>query len=640
MKVESLTDWAVQAPSVPDQTSLIRRVDELEALYQLTDELYRAQSPADVYEAALNAINSALQCSRASILLFDTAGVMRFVAWRGLSSDYRRAVDGHSPWKPGDRDPQPIFVENIDDADEPEDLKTKVNREGISALGFIPIVARGLVIGKFMTYHDQPHAFSDHEVELAVTIARQLGFSLERMRAEEAREAAEEALRESEERFRLMTEQAPVMIWMSDAEGQCLQINRMLRSFWAIDEAALSEFNWLTMIHPEDAPEICDRMSKALTARTSVSLQGRYRNAQGEYRILQTDARPRFSADGVFMGMIGVNVDITERVYAEKALRHSEEQFRLAVEAAPSGMVLTDAEGRIVLVNAHAEALFGYSRGELVGQPIELLVPERFRPDHPKFREVYSKQPEARPMGGGRDLFALRKDGVEVPVEIGLSPIQAELGTMVLAAIVDISQRKRGEAQRELLIAELNHRVKNTLGVVQAIAHQSFKGMDSAAPARTSFEGRLVALGATHTLLSQSNWDVASLQELTKNALEASTVDSRRISVEGPEVQLQPKQALAIAMAVHELCTNALKYGALSNEEGRITVQWSKSSRPQSQLQFVWRETGGPPVVPPKRRGFGSQLIEQALTHELDAEVTLDFRAEGLVCTITAAFSE
>ena len=614
--------------------ALAAQVDELSALYRLTDKLYRASSLDDVYDAALEAIMSTLGCSRASILLFDEAGVMSFVAWRGLSEGYRKAVHGHTPWKPGESDPQPIFVADIEDTGEPEWIKKTIKREGIRGLAFIPLVSHGGVVGKFMTYYEAPHEFAEHEVNLAVTIARQVGFSLERARAEAARRAAEDELRESEERFRLMSEHAPVMIWLSGVHGECLHLNQMLRRFWDVPDDAIGRFDWQDMMHPDDAPEIGRVMGEALASHTSVTIKARYLDSQRRWRIVQTDARPRFSAKGEFLGMIGVNVDITEREEAERQLRESEERFRLAVEAAPSGMVMSDADGRIVMVNAHAETLFGYSRGELVGERIELLVPERFKHGHPSYRATYAGQPQARPMGAGRDLFARRKDGTEVPVEIGLSPIETSDGTMTLAAVVDISGRKRAEAQRELLLAELNHRVKNTLAVVQGIAHQTFKNTDP--DARQGFEGRLVALAVAHNLLTDANWENASLEQLAADTLHTSGPSGERVSLSGPQILLPPREALAVAMALHELCTNAVKYGALSNDTGRISLEWRETEDAEARLELVWREHGGPPVSPPTRRGFGSLLLDRTLAYDLNGKVTMEFKPDGLVCSITA----
>lgn len=253
-----------------------------------------------------------------------------------------------------------------------------IRTEGIRALGFIPLTARGAAIGKFMTYYEAPHVFSLHEIDLAVTIARQVGFSIERSMAEDARRVVEQELRESEERFRLMAEHAPVMIWMSRSDGSCLHLNSMLRNFWNVPEGTLSEFDWRDTMHPDDADAIVAQMAGALAERRPVSLKGRYRDAKGGWRVLQTDARPRFAANGDFFGMIGVNVDITER--------------------------------------------------------------------------------------------------------------------------------ERADAQRKLLLDELNHRVKNTLAVVQAIAHQTFKGGEPER-ARRAFEGRIAAMAAAHNLLTQENWE-------------------------------------------------------------------------------------------------------------------------------------
>ena len=616
--------------------SLVERMDELAALYRLTDQLYRAERPSQVYDAALDAILDALGCDRASVLLFDQAGVMQFVAWRGLSDSYRQAVAGHTPWQPGERSAQPIFIEDIAATDEPDWLKAVLRTENVRALGFIPLVATGGVIGKFMTYHQAPHRFTAREIELAVTIGRQLGFSLERARAEQARQTAEDELRQSEERFRLMLEHAPIMIWISDATGKCEHLNRMLRTFWGLDEAAIVDFDWQSTMHPDDAPEIARRIADAMARRVAVTVSGRFRKADGTDRMLLTDAQPRFSARGDFRGMIGVNVDVTEREQADRALRESEERFRLAVEAAPNGMVMTDSDGNIVLVNALAEALFGYGRDELIGHPIERLVPERQRQRHPALRAAYAREPSARPMNVGRELCALRKDGSEFPVEVRLSPIETPEGIMTLAAIVDISERKHADAQREVLLAELNHRVKNTLAVVQAIAHQTFKE-DSALPqAREAFVARLLALSRAHNRLTQSSWQNASLAELATDTVLASVADRERVTIAGPLILLPPNAALSVSMALHELTTNAVKYGALSGDVGQVAISWSVTAGPEARFVLVWRETGGPLVAPPTRHGFGSRLIQRLLATDLAGEVTLSFAPEGVVCTIDA----
>jgi two-component sensor histidine kinase len=173
---------------------LAKRADEQAALYRFTDRLFRAASVHDIYEAAIDAIVGALGCKRASILIFDDAGVMKFVAWRGLSDRYRQAVEGHSPWTRETKDPQPILIADVETADLDSSLKATVKAEGIAALAFIPLIAKGKLVGKFMTYYPAPHVFTEGERDIAITIARQLGFSQERLRAEDERQRAEELL--------------------------------------------------------------------------------------------------------------------------------------------------------------------------------------------------------------------------------------------------------------------------------------------------------------------------------------------------------------------------------------------------------------------------------------------------------------
>lgn len=166
-----------------------RRMREVAALYTFTDRLAYADRLEDVYDAALDAIISGLACDRASILAFDQNGVMRFVAWRGLSDSYRQAVDGHSPWSLNTLHPLPIALENILRSDESEELKRTVAGEGIRGLAFIPLIANGRLIGKFMTYYDRPHDFEEEEIKLACTIATQVALGIERKRAQESRKA-------------------------------------------------------------------------------------------------------------------------------------------------------------------------------------------------------------------------------------------------------------------------------------------------------------------------------------------------------------------------------------------------------------------------------------------------------------------
>jgi len=178
-----------------EEKAIADRVRQQRALFHLADQLHRAKSPDDIYGAGLDAILGALHCQRASILLFDDNAVMRFVCWRGLSDDYRKATEGHSPWKFSEENPSVICMENIETGELSETLRAKIRSEGIRALAFIPLISGGQLIGKFMPYFNEPHTFTDEEIAFCLTIARQLAFAI-------ARSRSDEALRESEERFR------------------------------------------------------------------------------------------------------------------------------------------------------------------------------------------------------------------------------------------------------------------------------------------------------------------------------------------------------------------------------------------------------------------------------------------------------
>jgi two-component sensor histidine kinase len=187
-----------------------------------------------------------------------------------------------------------------------------------------------------------------------------------------------------------------------------------------------------------------------------------------------------------------------------------------------------------------------------------------------------------------------------------------------------------------LLIDELNHRVRNTLAVVQSIAQQTLKGEPAIETSRRAFEGRLLALAKAHGLLTRTSWESANLAEVVQDAIQTNIAARDRITVRGRDMMLGPKPALAIAMALHELFTNAIKYGSLSNETGWVEITWSPAE--EAQFELTWSEHGGPPVSPPVRRGYGSAMMEQALARDLQGEVLVEYRREGLHCAILAPY--
>ena len=207
---------------------------------------------------------------------------------------------------------------------------------------------------------------------------------------------------------------------------------------------------------------------------------------------------------------------------------------------------------------------------------------------------------------------------------------------------IDVTERKRGEEQRRLLAEELTHRVKNSMATMQSIAHQTLRNAATLDGARETLDARLASLAAAHDVLTRESWVGATLGEIVEGALQPfRNGAARRFTIAGPQVWLSPRASLAFVMALHELATNAVKYGALSNDVGRIVLDWGlDEDRPSARLWLRWEEHGGPPVAKPARSGFGSRMIERALAMELGDTASVEYRPGGVVFTVEAPAPE
>ena len=208
------------------------------------------------------------------------------------------------------------------------------------------------------------------------------------------------------------------------------------------------------------------------------------------------------------------------------------------------------------------------------------------------------------------------------------------LGDGIGVVFRDITDRKRAEEQRDLLMNELDHRVRNILATVQSIVAQTLRNSEVDPAVLRVIEGRLITLGNVNATLTRKNWDSAEIHEVVAAALRPhETPDRARFAVDGPELRLGPKSAVALSMAVHELATNAVKYGALSSPTGLVDVRWSTAD---GRFRLQWRESGGPPVAVPRRTGFGTRMIERALALQVSGQAKIDYDPAGIVYTIDA----
>ena len=256
------------------EKSLADAARQHKALYEFVERRHEAQRSSDIYAAALDAILSALLCDRASILLLDGQGVMRFVAWRGLSGRYRRAVEGHSPWESGVKDPKPICINDINNADIPQRLRSAISAEGIGAAAFLPLITERKLIGKFMVYYNRRHVFTEEELSLSLTISGQLALGLERKRAEEA-------LRISEERLRAVIDQAVVGIARCDLKGRVVFINDAFCKMLGYNRSELIGKSVVELTHPDDVDHNM-RLFRNLVAKSkSFQIEKRYLRKDG-----------------------------------------------------------------------------------------------------------------------------------------------------------------------------------------------------------------------------------------------------------------------------------------------------------------------------------------------------------------------
>jgi PAS domain S-box-containing protein len=289
---------------------------------------------------------------------------------------------------------------------------------------------------------------------------------------------------------------------------------------------------------------------------------------------------------------------------------------------------MRDISGIITTWNSGAERIFGYAAEEIIGKPITLLVPADRQDEEINILERVRRGERVATY----DTVRQRKHGSLVEISVTISAVKDATGKIIGASKIarDISDRKRSEEALRLLAQEVDHRSKNLLALVQATVH--FSQADTPDAIKATIEGRIQALSRVHELLAQSRWAGANLRSLVTEELSPYCPQgTARAEVDGPDVILKPNLAQLVAMALHELTTNAVKYGALSVSTGRVRVKWLRVA--DGKLVLRWTEMNGPPVKPPTRQGFGTRVLDRAI-HQLKGKMRFDWQAEGLTCDI------
>jgi PAS domain S-box-containing protein len=334
---------------------------------------------------------------------------------------------------------------------------------------------------------------------------------------------------------------------------------------------------------------------------------------------------PMRSDDGDIAGFVKVTRDITDLSVSARALLESRQRMEAIVSSAMDAIITVDEEQNIVLFNPAAERMFGCRAEEATGQSIERFIPERFRPGHDqhikRFRQTGGTN---RRMGALGAVSGLRTSGEEFPIEASISQVTVGGRRLFTVILRDITERKLGDEARTLLAREVDHRAKNAMAVAQAVI--SLTRADTVADFANTVKGRIAALARAHSLLSQSQWRGAPLEQVIRDEL-TSYAKEGQLHMAGPPATITAEAVQPLSLLFHELATNALKHGALSRAEGSISVSWQGS---KERLVITWTERGGPAVQQPERTGFGTKLIAQVAGRQLRADVAHEWRPEGL----------
>jgi PAS domain S-box-containing protein len=434
-------------------------------------------------------------------------------------------------------------------------------------------------------------------------------------------------------KFRAVFNQSGIFAGIMDLHGYLREVNDLAVAWCGYtEEQVLDRLFWETPWW-RDSEEVKARIRFA----TEEAAAGRvfreelpYWVADGTERIVDFAMNPIRDGAGKVAFLHPTGIDITERKRVEVQLRDSQEQLgwlASIVESSDDAIVSKDLDGVITSWNRGAERIFGYMADEAVGQPITMLIPlDR----HDEERTILTRIRRGERIDHF-ETIRQRKHGSLITVSLTVSPVRDAAGKVVGASKIarDITEQKRNQEKISALAREAEHRSKNMLANVQAVVNLS--QANSPEELKKVIEGRIKALANVHSLFVQTRWIGAELSTIASQELAAYSSRENRVRIDGPQMLLEPAAAQAVAIALHELATNAAKYGSLSAAGGKVDLNWPHEA--DGQLKLRWTETGGPLVQAPTRKGFGSRIIEQMIT-QLKGTTHFDWRPEGLVCEI------
>lgn len=443
-------------------------------------------------------------------------------------------------------------------------------------------------------------------------------------------QAIEHSLMSSEQRFRALADNMAQLAWMADANGDVFWFNERWIEYTGTTLADMGEKGWRKVHHPEFVNHVMKRVNKAFKSREMWEDVLPLRGADGSYRWFLSRAVPMADETGRVILWCATHTDITEQRVLGQRLR----QLARVIELSHEAILVWDLEEGIILWNKGCEELYGYRRSEALGASMNDLLGAA--PGETLAKLVQQLLRDGEWSG---EVKHRSKSGAEVWVDSRQELIRAGGRNLVLETNRDITERRKADALRDLLLAELNHRVKNTLAIVQSLAVQTARTQPDMASFVTSFTGRVQALAVAQTILSDAHWLGAPLRDLVASQLAITIGPGDQTFLTGDNVFLPPQTALQLTLILHELATNAKRFGALSSDHGRVDITWKVDPGTPADVVLDWRESGGPRVDPPGERGFGRQLIER--TGRLPyLRSELEFPPTGVRCRVWAAMPE
>ncbi|MBM7325966.1 PAS domain S-box protein [Agrobacterium sp. S2] len=443
---------------------------------------------------------------------------------------------------------------------------------------------------------------------------------------------ADAALRESEERLRAIFAQSAAGIALGDLTGKLLSVNDHFCRIVGRPRDELIGIRMQEITFADDLPENQRLFQHMVQTGESFEIEKRYVRGDGSLVWVANSVSAIRDDGGNMSQAVAISVDIGERRHAQEIEKH----LASMIASSNDAIMGIDLDMKITSWNAAAEKLYGYSQDEVVGRSVLMLVPDGRQEEEPRILTEVRAGRFVEPYETQRR----RKDGRLVEVLLSVSPIRDANGRVIGASKTahDITARKDAERLKSILVNELHHRVKNVLATVTAIARQTL-GRDKANHEEVeAFTSRLASLSRAQDLLVHADWQHADLKAVMQQALSPYPVDAFQIG--GPSVPLPPRAVVSLSLALHELATNAAKYGALSAPGGQVSISWQFEPLADNRLRIVWAERGGPEVAPPRRRGFGSTLIERLLSAELKGETKFVYEKSGVICVIEAEMSK